>query len=312
MQPYHQYHYQQQQHQQQQQQQQYAAVQGPPPSLAHHRHYPPNPPLPSMMAPPVASMPGPMLPAAMFNHAAQLPLPLAPPIQQHPQEPPRKALSTTGNNGKYSFTLVVDQQPARARMCGFGDKDRRPITPPPCIKLVITDMAGKSVSPDDIDGSFFTLSVDLWDETATREVNIVRSNSSSPSTSISNASLTSYPPTAERPQIQPAEYGGLYYTPDGRAVPVFAQPHQYGSHSGMPPYANPYYGQLPPVAATGAVPPHYAAYATGRTQESSNLYTRNLIGSLVVNASVLKDPSGAENYWFVLQDLSVRTEGFFR
>jgi hypothetical protein len=53
--------------------------------------------------------------------------------------------------------LDVVQQPKRARMCGFGDKvgicrssivnegtditlqDRRPITPPPCIRLIITD-----------------------------------------------------------------------------------------------------------------------------------------------------------------------------
>lgn len=24
-------------------------------------------------------------------------------------------------------------------MCGFGDKDRRPITPPPCIRLIVKD-----------------------------------------------------------------------------------------------------------------------------------------------------------------------------
>lgn len=54
------------------------------------------------------------------------------------------------------------QQPKRARMCGFGDKvrdrvscrvydflwrklthlqDRRPITPPPCVRLYVTDLA---------------------------------------------------------------------------------------------------------------------------------------------------------------------------
>ena len=57
----------------------------------------------------------------------------------------------------YNRRLDVVQQPKRARMCGFGDKvhiyrsssvnkgtdiilqDRRPITPPPCIRLIITD-----------------------------------------------------------------------------------------------------------------------------------------------------------------------------
>lgn len=61
---------------------------------------------------------------------------------------------------RYSFALDVQQQPQRARMCGkslrqsylkltsagFGDKDRRPITPPPCVKLVITDrLSGKEI-----------------------------------------------------------------------------------------------------------------------------------------------------------------------
>lgn len=57
-----------------------------------------------------------------------------------------------------SWSLQVVQQPIRARMCGFGDKvgdfsadncfatsfltqlqDRRPITPPPCIRLIVRD-----------------------------------------------------------------------------------------------------------------------------------------------------------------------------
>jgi len=59
-------------------------------------------------------------------------------------------------NAYYVRRLDVVQQPKRARMCGFGDKvhiyrsstvnectdimqDRRPITPPPCIRLIITD-----------------------------------------------------------------------------------------------------------------------------------------------------------------------------
>jgi hypothetical protein len=44
------------------------------------------------------------------------------------------------------YSLEVQQQPIRARMCGFGDKDRRPITPPPCVRLVIFDTnTGKEV-----------------------------------------------------------------------------------------------------------------------------------------------------------------------
>ncbi|POG57577.1 velvet factor, partial [Rhizophagus irregularis DAOM 181602=DAOM 197198] len=40
------------------------------------------------------------------------------------------------------YTLIVSQQPLRARMCGFGEKDRRPIDPPPIVQLVVTDEKG--------------------------------------------------------------------------------------------------------------------------------------------------------------------------
>ncbi|KAF7564127.1 Velvet domain containing protein [Pyrenophora tritici-repentis] len=44
---------------------------------------------------------------------------------------------------------------------------------------------------------------------------------------------------------------------------------------------------------------------------SSN-HTRNLIGMNAVNACRLNDLDGKAGFWFVLQDLSVRTEGTFR
>lgn len=41
-------------------------------------------------------------------------------------------------------------------------------------------------------------------------------------------------------------------------------------------------------------------------------YTRNLIGSCSVSAAQLADTEDRVGFWFVLQDLSVRTEGSFR
>jgi hypothetical protein len=37
------------------------------------------------------------------------------------------------------YTLIIRQQPAAARACGFGEKDRRVIDPPPILELKITD-----------------------------------------------------------------------------------------------------------------------------------------------------------------------------
>lgn len=69
-----------------------------------------------------------------------------------------------------------------------------------------------------------------------------------------------------------------------------------------PPYgaSNPY-GQSP-VQMPGAV----AAPSVNQN------HTRNLIGMNAVNACRLNDPEGKTGFWFVLQDLSVRTEGTFR
>lgn len=52
--------------------------------------------------------------------------------------------------------------------------------------------------------------------------------------------------------------------------------------------------------------------APNNQQNPKGMYTRNLIGSLAASASKLIDTNGAVGIWFVLQDLSVRTEGDFR
>lgn len=42
------------------------------------------------------------------------------------------------------------------------------------------------------------------------------------------------------------------------------------------------------------------------------MFTRNLIGNLSASACRLEDTNKKIGIWFVLQDLSVRTEGLFR
>lgn len=38
------------------------------------------------------------------------------------------------------------QNPKRARSCGFGEKDRRPIDPPPILQLFIEEANGELVN----------------------------------------------------------------------------------------------------------------------------------------------------------------------
>ncbi|KAK5118415.1 hypothetical protein LTR62_002929 [Meristemomyces frigidus] len=52
--------------------------------------------------------------------------------------PPNSArLGSRGSN--LHFTLLIRQQPAAARACGFGERDRRVIDPPPILELRTTD-----------------------------------------------------------------------------------------------------------------------------------------------------------------------------
>ena len=53
-------------------------------------------------------------------------------------------------------------------------------------------------------------------------------------------------------------------------------------------------------------------YAQAPYYGPTGSFQRNLIGSLSVSASYLTDTNDKNGYWFVLQDLSVRTEGSFR
>lgn len=287
------------------------------------RQYPPNQ-LPPMY--PSASMPPPMPPPPGPNIGGPQHQALYPAAPTQPPLPPantNSAVQTSenglrslaGNNGKYRFELRVDQQPQRARMCGFGDKDRRPITPPPCVRLIITDLrTGEPVPHDQVDGTFFVLQVDLWDDSATREVNIVRSSSASPAVSISTATTTSYPPTPDRPFYDNPPV--LFTTYDGQQIhgPLPGYGQMMAPRPPMPGYPG-YYQPNPYANMPGG--PGMAAYpmpgpSAVPQQQNHTMFTRNLIGSLTVNASPLKDPDGYTGYWFVLQDLSVRTEGWFR
>ncbi|KAF8467659.1 velvet factor [Kalaharituber pfeilii] len=202
------------------------------------------------------------------------------------------------------YSLEVNQQPIRARMCGFGDKDRRPITPPPCVRLVVKDATtGKEVDINEVDTSFYVLTVDLWSADGTREVNLVRHSATSPS--ISAATSSSYPPPPPTPPPHP-----------------HSQPHH--QHHSYPPQiqqqpSNPYYPGPNGYYQPSPPQPYYPNLHTPQPQPPpqpqqppSGMFTRNLIGSLSASAFKLTDPDNKIGVWFILQDLSVRTEGSFR
>ncbi|KAL1920649.1 uncharacterized protein VTP21DRAFT_1026 [Calcarisporiella thermophila] len=71
------------------------------------------------------------------------------------------------------YRLEVVQQPMRGRMCGFGEKDRRPIDPPPVVQLKLMREDGGFVPNDSIDTSNFVLHAGLWSPSYQHERNFV-------------------------------------------------------------------------------------------------------------------------------------------
>ncbi|KAI9250016.1 velvet factor, partial [Sporodiniella umbellata] len=55
--------------------------------------------------------------------------------------PPLKLARPSQLHRKYKLHLI--QNPQRARCCGFGEKDKRPIDPPPILKLTLYDETGE-------------------------------------------------------------------------------------------------------------------------------------------------------------------------
>jgi hypothetical protein len=201
-----------------------------------------------------------------------------------------------------------------------------------------------------LDISYFVLQVDLWDKEGLTEKNLVKHAQVSPS--ISTATTTSYPPTVTRmplthampqpydPATLAVHQGGTnglsnsgYAYPNGSTAPN-GQPQMYGSHYGDNSYnAQGHHGgqmgytppqpskfNIPPISSftSNTMPSPYAQTRRGYRDEDLNspqttgMFTRNLIGSLTTNACLLKDENKVAGIWFILQDLSVRTEDWFR
>ncbi|KAI5927815.1 hypothetical protein F4810DRAFT_721301 [Camillea tinctor] len=325
----------------------------PPPMPSSNTYYHDNIPNPhrANMPPPRANMAPPTMPGPRDrvsdlgpaeNGVGGPPNSLASkPASEEKDKPAPQPIEGTDSTRKYKLEVV--QQPLRARMCGFGDKDRRPITPPPCIRLIVMDKAtGKEVDCNEVEHQHYVLHVDLWSENGDKEVNLVKHSQQSPS--ISSTQASSFREVIEGNQATP--YGGYQnIVPSNRDYsqpPNAAYAHQLGYQSepysvqgnyGYPQQVQPYgypnpssfrpdlqgVPHLPSQAMYGAhrfshdMSPH--AMTQNRlmgTQSPNGMYTRNLIGSLAASGSRLTDPSDKIGIWFILQDLSVRTEGWFR
>ncbi|KAG8882635.1 hypothetical protein FRB97_007981 [Tulasnella sp. 331] len=81
---------------------------------------------------------------------------------------------SNGSGPMRHYSLDVVQHPVRARMCGFGDKDRRPLAPAAIAKMIVRDEHNNLLAIDEVDIDFFLVTCDLWSHDGMTEVNLVR------------------------------------------------------------------------------------------------------------------------------------------
>ncbi|KAG2757514.1 hypothetical protein P692DRAFT_20824911 [Suillus brevipes Sb2] len=105
--------------------------------------------------------------------------------------------------GRKHYSLEVVQHPMRARMCGFGDKDRRPLAPAAVAKMVVRREDNSIVDVEDIDCSFFLVTVDLWSADGKREMNLVLHPSSSADRYVAANAQKSRKPRSTNPPSSP-------------------------------------------------------------------------------------------------------------
>ncbi|KAG9295537.1 hypothetical protein G9A89_016635 [Geosiphon pyriformis] len=92
------------------------------------------------------------------------------------------------------------QQPIRARMCGFGEKDRRPIDPPTILQLKITYPDGSPVPENSVPWERYVVHADLWCKNQKEERSLVVNPASIPhhSKSINSSIISLNSPTHTR------------------------------------------------------------------------------------------------------------------
>ncbi|KAJ1908762.1 hypothetical protein IWQ60_011543, partial [Tieghemiomyces parasiticus] len=84
---------------------------------------------------------------------------------------PGPNMSSPAHPGANRYSLSVVQSPVRARMGGFGDKDRRPLDPPPVVRLDVFDAHGRPLPVEE--SPFYACQVTVWSEDRQTDCSIV-------------------------------------------------------------------------------------------------------------------------------------------
>ncbi|KAF9184951.1 hypothetical protein BGZ51_003029 [Haplosporangium sp. Z 767] len=119
-----------------------------------------------------------------------------------------------------TYSLEIVQQPQRARMCGFGDKDRRHITPAPVLKLIAKSADGRIIPARQLSRQAFVVNADLWLEDEKTERNLVLVSS------IASTKLPSRPYHTSTTEIPLSGSHQPYFRNDNEAYRGDGSPHR--------------------------------------------------------------------------------------
>ncbi|PVU86920.1 hypothetical protein BB561_006507 [Smittium simulii] len=82
---------------------------------------------------------------------------------------------SSASNDKVYFLKVL-QQPVRARMCGFGIKDKRPICPTIILMLMVSDLIGNNYEINDINSAEYAAVASVWSVDKRTPIELVNPN----------------------------------------------------------------------------------------------------------------------------------------
>lgn len=197
--------------------------------------------------------------------------PPPPPPPPPPRQPRRPSTQSR-------YHLHVRQQPEAARACGAGDRDRRPVDPPPIVQILLTDFDPVSQEDRDI----------LQDPRFTVGCLLFPVSSSSPRTQPTDAD-----PTRSQRSSTSEGSGGIARSDDAFSAPLL---------SGKA-FMSPFYVDEDPDPTTSPIHPSFSS--------SANIISRNT-SRRNTSSSLSRPHIHPPATFFIFADLSIRSAGLYR
>lgn len=161
----------------------------------------------------------------------------------------------------FMFWTDIVQNPIRARCCGFGEKDKRPVDPPPILKLTAESEEGEPI----------TLKYEFKKKVVKcrKKCHVLKSR---------------------------------YFRSAKDSVLFLVHCQLYNEDGAI---------DRALVRTISSPSDNYLLQSNTMVHKDKPEYVRNLIGSVVSNASYLYDENNIPGIFFIFQDLSVRLEGTY-